>query len=78
MNSREVDGRVLNLAPSGWTYDFTFVLYDKESGSLWYPTEDGLMGIQGPYFERFLKKLPSEDTQWRAWRRKYPDSLILR
>ncbi|MBW1841122.1 MAG: DUF3179 domain-containing protein [Deltaproteobacteria bacterium] len=33
--SREIDGRKLTLAPSGWTYKNTFVLYDKETGTLW-------------------------------------------
>lgn len=53
--SREIDGRVLTLAPSGWTYKRTFVLYDKETGSLWYPGKKGLMGIQGVYFSSIFK-----------------------
>ena len=30
MYSRELDGTVLTLAASGWTYQSTFVLYDRE------------------------------------------------
>ncbi|MBW1822510.1 MAG: hypothetical protein JRI92_12285, partial [Deltaproteobacteria bacterium] len=33
MYSREIDDRLLTLAPSGWTYKNTFVLYDKETGT---------------------------------------------
>lgn len=77
MYSRAIDGRQLTLAPSGWTYENTFVLYDKESGTLWYPYKKGLMGIQGVYFERWLLKIPSEDTKWKDWKKKHPDSLIL-
>jgi len=76
--SREIDGRQLTLAPSGWTYRHTFVLYDRESMILWYPFEEGLMGIQGRYFKHWLKKVPSEDTYWRIWRKKHPESPILR
>ncbi len=75
--SREIEGQTLTLAPSGWTYDNTFVLYDRETGSLWYPYEKGLMGIQGVYFKKWLPKMPSEDTRWRDWVNKHPDSKIL-
>jgi hypothetical protein len=76
--SREIDGQLLTLAPSGWTYKNTFVLYDKESGTLWYPYKKGLMGIQGRYFKRWLLKISSEDTKWKDWKKRYPDSLILK
>jgi hypothetical protein len=40
--SRQIDGEVLTLAASGWTYgpdisQSTFVLVDKETESLWFP-----------------------------------------
>ena len=40
MYSREIDGKTITIAPSGWTYERTFVLFDRETGSLWY-TEEG-------------------------------------
>jgi hypothetical protein len=76
--SREIDGKVLTLAPSGWTYKRTFVLYDKETGTLWYPYNEGLMGIQGVYFQRWLATIPSVDTTWRDWERKYPATKIMK
>ncbi|MBW1900425.1 MAG: DUF3179 domain-containing protein [Deltaproteobacteria bacterium] len=75
--SRRIDGQILTLAPSGWTYENTFVLYDKETGSLWYPFEKGLMSIQGKFFKRRLPKIPFEDTIWRDWIKKHPESSIL-
>jgi hypothetical protein len=75
--SREIDGRTLTLVPSGWTYDRTFVLYDRETNSLWYPFPEGLNGIQGVYFERWLPKLSSDDTRWREWKAKHPQSMIM-
>jgi len=76
--SREIDGRKLTIAPSGWTYKSTFVLYDKETGSLWYPYKKGLMGIQGVYFKRWLEKRPSEDTDWKKWLKRFPETQILK
>jgi hypothetical protein len=40
--SRQIDGNIITLAPSGWTYgqnpfQSTFVLMDKETESLWFP-----------------------------------------
>ena len=77
MYSREIDGRTLTLVPSGWTYARTFVLYDRETGSLWYPYEEGLLGIQGVYFKRKLPKLASDDTRWQEWQVRHPDSRIM-
>ena len=78
MYSRQIDGRDITLVPSGWTYDNTFVLYDKETGSLWYPNADGLMGIQGVYFKRQLPKMTFEDTEWKQWVEKHPHSRIMK
>ncbi len=77
MYSRQLDGQPLTLAPSGWTYDFTFVLVDQETGSLWYPDDKGLTAIQGPLFGRRLPLLPSQDTQWERWQREHPGSRVL-
>ncbi len=77
MYSREIDGRMLTLVPTGWTYDSTFVLYDRETGSLWYPYEKGLMGIQGQYFKRWLPTIASDDTHWKDWVEKHPESKLM-
>ncbi len=78
MYSRVIDERILTIVPSGWTYKNIFVLYDRETETLWYPYRKGLMGIQGEYFNRWLEKLPSDDTVWWKWKRKHPNSKILR
>jgi hypothetical protein len=75
--SRQIDDRTLTIVPSGWTYKNTFVLYDRETETLWYPYRKGLMGIQGEYFKRWLPKISSEDTRWGKWENKYPESEIL-
>ena len=77
MYSREIDGRTLTIAPSGWTYKNTFVLYDKETKTLWYPYEKGLMGIQGKHFKKWLPEVESQYTKWRKWKKSYPDTRVL-
>ena len=66
----------LTLRPSGWTYRRTFVLYDEETGTLWYPFpgEEGLRDIAGPLQDRFLPALESQRTRFGAWQRQYPDT----
>jgi hypothetical protein len=76
--SRQIDGKELTIVPSGWTYDNTFVLYDRETGTLWYPYKKGLKGIQGTYFDRWLSKMSSDDTIWEKWIQKHPGSKILK
>ena len=78
MYSRIIDDQILTLAPSGWTYKRTFVLYDKETGTLWYPDDKGLMGIQGHYFKRRLPRIDAKDTQWGEWVDRHPQSKVLR
>jgi hypothetical protein len=75
--SREIEGQTVTLIPSGWTYDSTFVLYDRETGSLWYPFEKGLMSIQGVYFKRWLPAISSVDTRWKDWVEKHPESKLM-
>ena len=78
MYSREIDGRILTIAPSGWTYKNVFVLYDKETISLWYPTRKGLKAIQGEFLGRVLSKVDFDDTIWKKWIRKHPETKVLR
>ncbi|WP_372682807.1 DUF3179 domain-containing (seleno)protein [Desulfosarcina sp.] len=76
--SRELDGKRLTIAPSGWTYKRTFVLYDQETGTLWYPDKDGLLGIQGKYFQRHLPRLESTDTRWSTWVKSNPSTRLMK
>ena len=83
VNSREIDDRTLTLAPSGWTYEFTFVLYDYETESLWYPVaeEDGtrrFLSISGEFEGRKLKSMSSELTAWSDWFAQHPETWILK
>lgn len=80
MYSREVDGDVLTLSASGWTYDLTFVLYDHETESLWYHLEgeDGLTCIAGFYADTKLPEFQSTVTRWRTWKQMHPETKLLK
>lgn len=79
MYSRELNENILTLDPTGWTYDLTFVLFDRETESLWYPLnrETGLTGISGLYSGRKLARLPSTRTSWKEWHAEHPNSEYL-
>ena len=80
MYSREIDGQILTLSASGWTYRNTFVLLDRETGTLWYPIseEGGLIGIAGPLQDRILPPLPATRATWRQWLQQRPDTKYMR
>lgn len=79
MYSREIDGKILTLSASGWTYDFTFVLFDYETESIWYHLAgtDGLTCISGFYEDRKLEEFPSTKTRWNLWWQKNQTSKFL-
>jgi hypothetical protein len=37
VNRRNIEDQTLTFSPSGWTYNYTFVLWDYETGSMWLP-----------------------------------------
>ena len=79
MYSREIDGEILTLSASGWTYRNTFVLYDYETESMWYHLSgtDGLTCISGTYADRKLEEFQSTLTRWNYWIQENPDSKFL-
>lgn len=76
MYSRELDGRVLSLAASGWTYEYTFVLYDHQTESLWYhlPGTSAQTSVNGEFADRELEELVAVKTRWRTWLDGHPDT----
>jgi len=78
--SREIDGKVLTLAASGWTYEYTFVLFDYETESMWYHLsgDDGLTCISGEFVDRRLEEFTSTRTRWDQWKTLHPNSKFLK
>jgi len=78
--SRVIDGQILTLSASGWTYDYTFVLYDHQTESLWYHLagETGLTCVSGFYQDRKLEERTAVKTRWSNWSADHPDSKIMK
>lgn len=86
--SREIDGKVIHLAPSGWTYgpvrkESLFVLMDKETESLWFHMKRKgkavLVGISGFYADRELPVIQHiPELTWSEWQKLHPDSKFVR
>ena len=78
--SRQLDGQTLTLAASGWTYNRTFVLYDLETETLWFPVQGqngGLTGISGPLQDRVLPVIESTRTSWSEWQELHPETKFM-
>ncbi len=71
--------RLLSLGASGWVYGSTFVLYDQESESLWYPypEEKLLRCISGQFVGSTLKEITAVRTNWQDWFQSHPKSEVL-
>lgn len=78
--SRRIDGHTLTLSASGWVYNETFILYDYETNSLWYPLQGqaGLTCINGQYLGKTLPEIASQRMRWFDWLDNYPESKYLR
>lgn len=76
-----VNGKSLTLVASGWTYHNghhdTFVLYDKETNSLWFPfaKDDFFVAVSGPLKGEKLKEMaPMKKTKFSKWKEKHEDA----
>jgi len=77
--SREINDQILTLSASGWTYFDTFILYDYETESMWFPVVcgAGFTCITGVFEDLTLPLFPSELTGWTEWKNEHPDSKYL-
>ena len=79
MYSREIDGRALTFASVGILYEDTFVLFDEETESLWYPLDDTQWtAVSGPRKGEtfpFIGETPVLTLG--EWRKKHPNTKVL-
>jgi hypothetical protein len=73
---RRVEGRTLTFGVSGLLYNSNFLLFDRETESLW----SQFLGraVAGPLASRVLTRIPVRQETTRAWLERHPDSGILR
>ncbi|RIL04588.1 MAG: hypothetical protein DCC71_13650 [Proteobacteria bacterium] len=72
---RGVDGRTLRFGVSGLLYNSGFLLYDRETESLWSQFEG--RAIAGELAGRSLERIRVRQEEFSAWRRRQPKTRIL-
>jgi hypothetical protein len=73
---RAVDGRVLVFGVSGLLYNHNFLMFDRETDSLW----SQFLGsaISGPLSGKQLERLPIRQETATAWLSRFPTAVVLR
>jgi hypothetical protein len=72
---RRVDGRTLHFSVSGLLYDSGFLLYDRETQSLWSQFEG--RAIAGELAGRTLARIPVRREDFASWIAREPHTRIL-
>ncbi|RME75652.1 MAG: DUF3179 domain-containing protein [Planctomycetota bacterium] len=75
MYGRRLGDRVLSFGHEGLLYRRSFVMYDRQTHSLWVHTM--AQAVKGPLRGTRLPILPSSLVPWSAWRAAHPDTLVL-
>jgi hypothetical protein len=86
--NRKINDQILTFAASGWTYVYTFVLYDWETESMWLPANGGpgaipgvcncgLLCIAGEYAGEMVSPMTSVTMPWNNWVAAFPNSKIM-
>lgn len=73
--SRNLERKIYTFGVSGRLYKSNVLLYDHQTESLWSQLLE--KSISGPLVGKKLEKLSSSRTSWKAWRQRYPDTLVL-
>lgn len=75
MYDRKLDNQILNFGHAGILYQQSFVMYDKQTNSLWVHVTG--RAEEGPLKGAQLTLIPSTVTTWENWRKRYPKTLVL-
>ncbi len=65
----------MTFGHEGVLYKNSFILYDRETGSLWVHTTGE--AVRGPLRGKQLQFLPSVVTAWKKWKTEHPETLVL-
>ncbi len=79
MSPRKFKGQILEFGTSGYTKDNVFVLYDRNSNSVWWPLKGGGFDAvagkkRGQHLPFTSKPKPQTLASWSA---KHPNTLVL-
>lgn len=75
MYGRNIGRRTLDFGHEGILYRNSFIMYDRDTESLWVHTTGEC--IKGKLKGRQLQFIPSSVTSWGAWKKSHPKSLVL-
>ena len=75
MHVRRANGRTLSFGHAGILYRNSFVMYDRETESLWVHVTGRAQS--GPRKGWQLEFMPSSMTTWAAWKAAHPHSTVL-
>lgn len=70
-----VNGETKTFGVSGLLYNSDMLLYDRETESLW--SQLKYQAISGPLAGEELEMINTSNTTWKAWKDKYPNTLVL-
>ncbi len=76
---REIDGRETTFGTTGYTYKNTFLLYDRATESVWYPSNKGeFNAISGELKGEAIPFLAEPQVMTLAeWRELHPNTKVL-
>lgn len=75
MYRRQLDDRVLSFGHAGILYENSFIMYDRQTESLWvHVTGEAAFG---PLKGKRLEFMPSTVTSWANWKKNYPHTQVL-
>jgi len=74
--ARTVGDQTLTFGVSGMLYKDGFVMYDRQTGTLW--THVDGRAVRGKLLGRQLEIVPSVHATWKEWLALYPNSHVLR
>ncbi len=72
---RKVGNQLLTFGVSGLLYQSDVLMYDHQSESLW--SQIAMEAVTGPLLGKHLEPIFLEHTTWKAWRERYPNTLVL-
>lgn len=79
MCSREIDGTEVTFGTTGYTKDRVFVLYDRDTDSIWYPLgEETFDAVAGPRKGKAVRFVSEPDPlPLREWLDSHPSSQVM-
>lgn len=72
---RSVGEQLLTFGVSGLLFQSDVLMYDRQTESLW--TQLGMRAVSGSLQGTELEWLPAEQTTWKDWRERHPETRVL-